>query len=229
MNSNRVTLLFVLSCMENFKLKLKEFCDKSIIKSKELYNFLLAKCNGKPYILAIIWGVLLLLIILIFVLIFSWKKEEPAIIEEPVEIVEEIPENPPLSDSEKIDLCSKEANKQLRSAYDFKWEIWTTTNFSANEESHQLKWVAYLLNEDSVLAQCNIESGRFRDTEVRVGFLPEEYYSYEKFQQYQKYCEDLWWKLKSRWWYGHWMNWTCWFDDWSSCDLREFFRWNCKK
>jgi hypothetical protein len=25
------------------------------------------------------------------------------------------------------------------------------------------------------------------------------------------------------------MNWTCWFDDWSSCDLREFFRWNCKK
>ena len=207
--------------MENFKLKLKEIYDKTLIKSKELYNFLLAKCNGNAYILRIIFGVLLLFIILFFVLIFSWKEEEePAIVvEEPIEIVEEIPENPPLLDEEKIQLCNDEANKQLRAAYDFKWEVWSTTNFSTTEESHQLKWVAYLNNEDTVLAQCNIESGRFRDTEVRVSFLPEEYYSYEKFQQYQKFCEDLWWKLKSRWWYGHWMIWTCWFDDWSSCDL----------
>jgi hypothetical protein len=126
--------------MENFKLKLKEIYDKTLIKSKELYNFLLAKCNGKAYILRIIFWVLLLFIILFFVLIFSWKEEEPVIIEEPVEIVEEIPENPPLLDSEKIQLCNDEANKQLRAAYDFTWEVWTTTNFSATEEAHQLKW-----------------------------------------------------------------------------------------
>jgi hypothetical protein len=25
------------------------------------------------------------------------------------------------------------------------------------------------------------------------------------------------------------MIWSCWFDDWTTCDLREFYRWNCSK
>ena len=217
--------------MENFKIKLKGIYDTTIIKCKEFYNFLLVKTNNRPYIIRTAWGILLLLIVFFFVLIFSWsnwENNEDATVETWEVIVEEPEQNPPLLDSQKIELCSAEANKMLRSAYDFKWEIWNTTNFSATEESHQLRWVAELDNEESVLAQCNIESGRYRDTEVRVSFLDEKYYSLEKFNIYQKHCEGLWWKIKSRWWYGHWMIWSCEFDNWNECDLRELYRWTCR-
>jgi hypothetical protein len=58
--------------------------------------------------------------------------------------------------------------------------------------------------------------------------LPEEYYTLEKFNIYLKHCEDLWWKLKWRGWYGHWMVWSCELNNWSICDLRDFYRWICK-
>ena len=218
--------------MENIKIKINEIYNKTVLKSKEFYNFLLVKTNNRPYIIRTACGILLLLIIFIFVLIFSWSNKDgikDVAIGTGEVAIEEPEQNPPLSDDQKIELCSAEANKKLRAAYNFQWEVWTTTNFSATEESHQLRWVAYLDNEDSVLAQCNIESGRYRDTEVRVSFLDEKYYSLEKFNTYVKHCEGLWWKLNSRWWYGHWMIWSCEFDDWTSCDLRDLYRWKCWK
>ena len=216
--------------MDKIKAVFNELITKISIKSKEFYNFVLLKYREKPYVVLWIWSAIFIgLIWLIVILITVPSSNNNETVEEPVEVVEVIPENPPLTDEEKIELCSKEANKMERSAYDYEWDVWTTTQFSKDEESHQLKWVTYLLNEDSLLAQCTIESGRYRDPEVRVSFLPSEYYSYDKFIVYQKHCEGLWWQLKSRWWYGHWMIWTCWFDDWTTCDLREFYRWNCSK
>ena len=221
--------------MEKLKEKLWVLKDKLIgvktiiiQKGSSLYQFTLLKYQEKPYlviwILSAIWLLLLWLIVLIIVSV-SHKDE---VVVDQVEVVEEIHQNPELTDNEKIELCSNEANRMEKSAYDYTWEVWTTTNFSKDEESHQLKWVAQLQNEDSLLAQCTIESWRYRDTVVRVSFLPKEYYSYDKFLEYQKHCEWLWWEIKSRWWYGHWMIWSCWFSDWTTCDLRELYRWNCK-
>ena len=218
--------------MEKFRIKINEICEKLVTKSKEFYNFLLFKTNNRPYIIWTAFGILLVLIIFFFILIFSWSDEsadQETVVETwDVEVADPV-ENPPLTREEQVEICSTEANKKLRAAYNFEWDEWTITKFSVNEESYQLKWVAYLDNEESVLAQCTIESGLYRDTEVRVGFLDDKYYSLEKFNKYVAHCEGLWWKLTSRWWYGHWMIWSCEFDNWTSCDLRELYRWNCRK
>ena len=215
--------------MDKIKTIFNELITKISVKSKEFYNFVLLKYREKPYVVLWIWSAIFIgLIWLIVILITVPSSNNNETVEEPVEVVEVIPENPPLTDEEKIELCSKEANRMERSAYDYEWDVWTTTQFSKDEESHQLKWFYYLYNESSILAQCNIESWRYKDTEVRVSFLPEEYYSLEKFNLYQKHCEDLWWKLKWRWWYGHWMIWSCELSNWKTCDLRDFYIWDCK-
>lgn len=196
----------------------------------------------------VLWGKIHFFCALIFLLvvIFWWIyyllqmiNTEDVVDAEPVVEVEltwdiestepEVKPNPELSDKEKYDLCTSNANNELWEDYDFVWEWFSTTQYSKTEESHLLKWYFDLKDENSILVQCVIESWRFKDTDVKVSFLPNQYYRRDKFLVYKKHCEELWWFLKSQSWVWHWMIWVCWFDDWSSCDLRDFYKWNCRK
>lgn len=190
-------------------------------------NDIKIKLKEKPRLIAVI---IIPVLIIILLLCFLLLKTNPVDVDEELtwDVVKEPQMNPELTLEEQKRLCTDKANEMLKSQYEFKWDNWSATNYSATEESHQLKWFYYLYNESSILAQCNIESWRYKDTEVRVSFLPDEYYSLEKFNLYQKHCEDLWWKLKWRWWYGHWMIWSCELSNWKTCDLRDFYIWDCK-
>ena len=135
--------------MEKFRIKINEIYEKLVTKSKEFYNFLLVKTNNRPYIIWTAFGILLVLIIFFFILIFSWSDksvDQETVVETWAFEVAEPVENPPLTREEQVEICSTEANKKLRAAYDFVWDEWTITKFSVNEESYQLKWVAYLDN-----------------------------------------------------------------------------------
>ena len=190
-------------------------------------NDIKIKLKEKPRLIAVI---IIPVLIIIWLLCFLLLKTNPVDVDEELtwDVVKEPQMNPELTLEEQKRLCTDKASEMLKSQYEFIWDNWSTTNYSATEESHQLKWFYYLYNESSILAHCNIESWRYKDTDVRVSFLPEEYYSLEKFNLYQKHCEDLWWKLKWRWWYGHWRIWSCELSNWKTCDLRDFYIWDCK-
>ena len=121
------------------------------------------KLKEKPRLIAVI---IITVLIIIWLLCFLLLKTDWVDVSEELtwEVIEEPQMNPELSLDEQKALCTDKANEMLKSQYEFEWDDWSTTNYSATEESHQLKWFYYLYNESSILAQCNIESWRYKDT-----------------------------------------------------------------
>ena len=93
--------------MDKIKAVFNELITKISIKSKEFYNFVLLKYREKPYVVLWIWSAIFIGLIWLIVILITVSSSNNEPVEEPVEVAEVIPENPPLTDEEKIELCSK--------------------------------------------------------------------------------------------------------------------------